>query len=194
MGSGHGDISQYTASVCTICQNPLKSGEEAKRCDSCGAVFHKLCWQTNEGCGTYGCGLAPKGRKLAIFETEVSGVWGDTKACPNCGEILDAFVLKCKYCKAVFDTRMPMSIEEYTAQESRHRKIKLSTGLAITVFCVSAVGFFAPVTLVISSLLLLWMRRTLKRVVGAAEILFLGSIVLSVAYVTLLLAIFAGHW
>jgi hypothetical protein len=194
MSSDHGGVSHYIVPVCTICQNPLRSDENSKRCDSCGADFHEVCWQTNEGCGTYGCGLAPKGRKLAIFETEVSGVWGDTKACPNCGEILDAFVLKCKYCKVVFDTRMPMSIEEYIAHKNRHKRIKLLTGLAITVFCVSAIGFFAPVTLVISSLLLFWMSRTLKRVVGAAEILFLGSVILSIAYVILLLAIFAGHW
>ncbi len=194
MSPDHDGVSNYIVPVCTICQNPIRSDENTEKCDSCGAYFHKLCWQTNEGCGTYGCRLAPKGRKLAIFETEFSGAWGDIKACPNCGEILDAFVLKCKYCKVVFDTRMPMSIEEYIAQKNRHRRIKLSTGLAIAVFCVSAIGFFAPVTLIISSLLLLWMRSTLKRVVGAAEILFLGSVVLSIAYVILLLAIFAGHW
>ena len=41
--------------ICSICQTPVQSGEDAGKCESCGLPFHLECWQANLGCATYGC-------------------------------------------------------------------------------------------------------------------------------------------
>lgn len=59
--------------TCPYCQTPIKPGEQATVCDSCGIPHHGECWQHNGGCTTFGCRsacLAPAG-----FDSQQPMAW-----------------------------------------------------------------------------------------------------------------------
>jgi DNA-directed RNA polymerase subunit RPC12/RpoP len=41
--------------ICSICQTPIRPGDERISCPSCSLTFHAQCWQENYGCSAYGC-------------------------------------------------------------------------------------------------------------------------------------------
>lgn len=41
--------------TCPFCQTPIKPGQQAITCSHCGISHHAECWQSNQGCTTYGC-------------------------------------------------------------------------------------------------------------------------------------------
>lgn len=187
-------LSSESKAVCTICQTPMSPDDVLVQCDSCGQSFHAACWEDNKGCGTYGCDRTPEPCKVTLFNVEAAGAWGDIKTCPQCGQTLKASCLKCKHCKAEFDTRAPMSHEDYVAQQERRKSAKKATASAIVLFCVSALGVLAPLTLVGSAVSLVLRHHKLKHTPGVAELLFLSSLALSVSYTFLMLLIFVGRW
>jgi hypothetical protein len=176
--------------VCSICQGVMQPGDALRACEDCGTRFHADCWRHNDGCGTYGCARAPQGMKMEVLAGSGAGAWGDVKSCPNCGQTLDAAALNCRACKAVFDTRAPMTPEEYRRQVERRAAAQRHTALALVLFVLAALGFFAPATLVLSVGWIVAHRRDYRRPAGAAEILMCGSGALSLAYVVLMAAIF----
>jgi hypothetical protein len=184
--------------LCSICQSDVLAGEPMTTCDSCHAVYHADCWRHNDGCGTYGCGRAPESRKVVILPGEQAGIepgaWGDTKVCPSCGEYLVASALECPRCHAVFETRAPMSSQDYEDQQRRRAALRRATFCAIALFVASAFGILAPITLAVGGSWALARRRLPRRPSGAAELLVYGSIALSATYVVLLVAIFVAGW
>jgi hypothetical protein len=180
--------------LCTICQGAIQAQELSVQCESCGCFFHAECWRANEGCGTYGCERAPRSRTLVVTENRYADAWGDTKPCPQCGELLDSPALKCKRCRAQFDTRVPMTPAEYLIQEKRKRAMRVMTAAAISLFSVGLFGILAPLVLPLSGICLGWRWRLQRRATGPVEILLLGSFVLSAAYTVLIVAIFVGGW
>lgn len=45
--------------TCPYCRFPIKAGEPALLCPSCGVPHHRECWQENGGCTVYGCRSSP---------------------------------------------------------------------------------------------------------------------------------------
>lgn len=194
METGTVDTLAPAPRTCTICQTPIAPGEASRVCEACGAVSHVDCWENNDGCGTYGCELAPQVDKMAPFETAAAGAWGDVKACPSCGEVLESHVLRCKKCKAKFDTRGPMTPEDYREQERRKSAGKRATALAVLLFCVSAFGILAPLTVVMSGIWIFGRSNPFRRAAATGELLVYSSFALSGLYVVLMAAIFGAGW
>jgi hypothetical protein len=183
---------------CSICQSVIHDEEPTHTCDLCAAVYHRDCWKSNDGCGTYGCRRAPDTHKVEVTgELSVNpeaDAWGDTKLCPRCGEHLIASALKCPKCNAKFDTRAPMSPEDYQAQEAHHAAVRRNTLAAVAVFAASALGFLAPVTLCLSAAGLYARRHSRRGQADTAKVLMNGALALSIAYVVLLVAVFGLGW
>jgi hypothetical protein len=51
--------------TCPYCRSPVKTGDDAKECPSCGAEHHADCWAENDGCSVIGCAASPAARKAA---------------------------------------------------------------------------------------------------------------------------------
>lgn len=181
--------------LCAICQGPLGNGEPVRTCDACGTAFHAACWAGNEGCGTYGCRNAPVSLKVVLAQESQSGAWGDTKVCPKCGQVLEAAALKCPHCKAAFETRAPMSAEDYRAQLERAAAARRTAWLAALLFVASAFGILAPLTFAAGAawIALRWPAFS-RRAAGVAELLVYGSLVLSLAHGVLLILVFGLGW
>ncbi|MCH8829385.1 MAG: hypothetical protein IID45_07385 [Planctomycetes bacterium] len=176
--------------VCSICQDAVQPGEPSRTCESCQATFHSECYQHNAGCGTYGCDHAPDTLKVYVSGEQETGAWGDAKYCPNCNELIESRALKCSKCKAAFDTRAPMTPEEYHAQLERKRIAKRTTWMAIILFVLSAFGVLAPATLVASGLMIFSRKDLGRRAAGVAELLAYAAAAVSLAYLILMIAIF----
>jgi uncharacterized CHY-type Zn-finger protein len=190
MTSDFGPRPSTSPAICSICQALVQSGEPLRTCDVCRTRFHAECWQHNDGCGTYGCSRAPQPVKMELLAGPESGAWGDTKLCPQCGQTLDSAALKCPHCKAVFDTRAPMTPEEYRRQLERKAAARRDTRLAIVMFVLSTFGILAPLTLPLSVAWIAAHRHHFRRAAGAAELLVCGSAALSLTYAILMVAIF----
>jgi len=52
--------SEHAGKTCPYCQQPVKPGDEIVLCGSCGIPHHKVCWDENGGCTTYGCDSQPE--------------------------------------------------------------------------------------------------------------------------------------
>jgi hypothetical protein len=87
-----------------------------------------------------------------------------------------------------------MSSDDYRAQELRKAEARRLTVVAVVLFCVSACGIVAPLTLCGSGV---WIVRRLRqggRAASAAELLLYGSGALSLAYTILMVFIFGFGW
>lgn len=72
--------------ICSVCQWPVEPQQSMQRCDECGALYHRECWQENGGCGSYGCtqvGVAsPASTDEPAGELELSAAGVRTAASP----------------------------------------------------------------------------------------------------------------
>lgn len=50
---------------CSICKNIIKKSEEKITCSVCNSIYHKHCWDDNEGCATDDCIKNPKVKAIA---------------------------------------------------------------------------------------------------------------------------------
>ncbi|GAB4150775.1 MAG: hypothetical protein Tsb009_25800 [Planctomycetaceae bacterium] len=180
--------------VCSICQSPIITGDPIRTCESCSSKFHDECYQHNAGCGTYGCDRAPETLKMYVAGEEATGAWGDVKYCPNCNELIESRALKCPACKATFDTRAPMTPEEYQAQLERQQRGKRNVWIAVIIFIGSAFGILAPVTLVGALVVLFSSREPGRKAAQVSDLLNLASVALSAAYLVLMILIFGFGW
>jgi hypothetical protein len=185
----------YAGGVCAICQGTMEPDSATRTCDLCAATYHAECWAHNDGCGTYGCKRAPEALKLTVSDTpHESGAWGDSKPCPNCGEELAASALRCNRCGATFDARAPMSPEDYHAQLARKAADRRDTMLASFLLAASAFGITAPMTLPLAGVWSVQKRRHARRAADTAQLLIDGALAVSLAYLALMVAIFAFGW
>lgn len=49
--------SESAGRSCPYCHTDLEAGEDAHRCDQCGALHHADCWQEGGGCSIFGCAV-----------------------------------------------------------------------------------------------------------------------------------------
>jgi hypothetical protein len=136
--------------MCAIWQMLISPADETKACEKCHSKFHVECWDENGGCATYGCENAPAAVKDPGEELERRSFWGaKTKSCPMCGEILEVYAEKCKYCNESFEDVEPMTREEFkTKRTGRPGLIKENKG-AVKVFIFGLLAITAPFNLFI---------------------------------------------
>lgn len=68
--SGNGSAIGKT---CPFCQSPIKPGADHVSCPECGIPHHSECWNSNDGCTTFGCsGRTPdhRGNQAAVSTEE----------------------------------------------------------------------------------------------------------------------------
>ncbi len=69
--------------VCPVCSTEIEPTDEKVICPDCKIVYHKDCWDENNGCATYGCKstgcLKPPPMKIDIPQTKQENI-----ICPYC--------------------------------------------------------------------------------------------------------------
>ena len=46
---------QQPSNICPVCSTEIQATDETIICPDCKIVYHKDCWNDNNGCATYGC-------------------------------------------------------------------------------------------------------------------------------------------
>ena len=175
--------------VCPICQTEIEAEGDCVNCPSCHQIHHRECWSEVGGCGTYGCNQASIIDKSDASVAAPLTAWGDTKTCPACGEKIKSIALRCRYCKTDFDSVDPMTAADLRRQGSASDELESLQKWVVGLFVVSLLGLCAPVTLIVSLVVLLPKRDRVKRCGPLYTILFWMSITLSGLY-TLMMALF----
>ncbi|MCY2968257.1 MAG: zinc ribbon domain-containing protein [Planctomycetota bacterium] len=172
--------------ACPICQTDIGGDEPAIVCPGCDQFHHVECWSTIGGCGTYGCKQAPSLPKSSTPAGE--GGWGDFNNCPSCGEEIKSSALKCRHCGVKFETAEPLTPREL----KKRREQKAAAGQLRYVMpgllILSVLGCPAPLTLVVSGILVAMKKKELQKAGPLYVVLGYASIVVSAIYTLLLLA------
>jgi uncharacterized Zn-finger protein len=148
--------------ACPVCRAGVEGGAGGVACPDCRTVHHGECWEYNGGCAQYGCASAPRTAKLADLEIPAS-YWGQTeKACPRCGQIIQAAAVRCRFCGATFATAAPQLYGEYAQQQRLQDDLPRlrKTGIWLLVF--SAIPCTAPPAAIIGSIWYLSNRRKIE--------------------------------
>ena len=90
---------------CPVCCSPIEPNSDTVTCPNCKMVYHKECWNDNNGCATYGCSSAgclnPPPMKVdfsdASFNPGARGVSG-LNQCPYCKTSLEKGATFCWSC------------------------------------------------------------------------------------------------
>ena len=83
-----------------------------------------------------------------------SAAWGDKKNCPACGKEIRGEALKCRHCGAAFETRAPLSKQQYVEREYSEKEYMRARNQLVALFLVSATGCLAPLGLILSGVLI----------------------------------------
>ena len=155
-------VTPVAAGTCPICQTALGT-EPRHHCEKCDTPHHAECWTEIGGCGIYGCAAAHDVPKETPQNTQ-SGAWGDYKDCPRCGNRLRSTALRCRSCRAAFDTTDPMTRREYRESQARAARLASLKTNALVQFGLSVVGCLSPVMFLVSLFSLVPRRRELAQV------------------------------
>lgn len=181
--------SGQVGATCPICQVVVAADTRTVTCPACDQLHCHDCWAEIGGCGSYGCDEAPELQKSEPQATEQRAGWGDTKRCPSCGETIKSMALRCRYCRAQFDTADPMSRREHASRKDRQIEGEKVRKASIVLFGLSVIGLLAPLILILSGLFVLPKQKALKQAGGVYLVLGFASFFLSLLY-TLLMVIF----
>jgi hypothetical protein len=177
---------------CPICLSEEEAAGGAVRCPACRIAYHAECWAENEGCGAFGCPLAPEVPKEEV-EGPVQTAWGDRKACPACGKEIQAVAIKCRHCKADLGTRDSISRREWDLMERRKQASAKGRTASVAAFLLSAtcVGMPFGVGMALYHLLPKARREVLE---AADRFLYAGALGVAALYLLLAMVIQAGGW
>lgn len=131
--------------VCSVCCSPLLPGEETIICPDCKKVYHKTCWNDNNGCTTYGCSsvgcLNPAPLKVGGNETASCAT--RKMVCPHCGISLTADVTFCWSCGRNLTEKEKNKEQRDGGSRSILEKLwSTNKWWAITAFCFLSIGGF----------------------------------------------------
>lgn len=139
------------------------------------------------GCGTYSCAEAPAFEKAEPGEAPAAG-WGDVKKCPFCGETIRASAVRCRYCKADFQTADPVTLHDVLGRSGRKKEASKAQGPIIVYFGASLLGVFCLITLLIGLFYFLPQRKRLAKTVGPIyQVLIYSGLGVSILYCVLFL-------
>lgn len=175
--------------ICPICQTDIDTAESVVTCPGCGQVHHRDCWSEIGGCGTYGCQQAPAIEKAESSAQAPLSAWGDTKACPACGEEIKSIALRCRYCQTDFSTVDPMSVGDLRRQARVSDEVESFRKSIVALFVVSLIGCAAPLMAIISLVVILPKRELLRKCGPLYAVMGYTALVLSCLY-SLLIVLF----
>jgi len=78
---------------CPVCFSTIEPDSDIITCPNCQMVYHKECWEDNNGCATYGCPsagcLAPPPMKIELSDCSLPnyaapGGFSRPRLCPFC--------------------------------------------------------------------------------------------------------------
>jgi len=142
--------------LCPICQTGIAAAEKATFCAECKTVYHKDCWEENQGCAVYGCSQVPPKEQKSNLETPVS-YWGQQhKPCPVCGNQIQAVALRCRHCGATFESARPEQTGEFFQRLTLENTAKSAKTKVVWVFILCALPLTAPIASIIA---LIWYLR-----------------------------------
>lgn len=179
-----------TAALCPICQSGVGPSERVKTCPCCQITHHEACWGEVGGCSTYGCPEAPAQTKEPVAETAPQTAWGDTKACPACGEKIKSIALRCRYCGTDFDTVDPLSVKDLRRGVRKAEEVSGTQTQVIILFILSLSGCLAPLALILTPILMWQRQKYLVKAGPAYQVLAYSTLGLSMLY-SLLMVLFA---
>lgn len=131
--------------MCAICQSAIQPQEAKSPCPSCHAPYHTECWQENGGCAVYGCDAVPQTEGRTTLEIPVS-FWGqEDKACPSCGQTIQAAAVRCRHCGATFESARPESSHEFRERSGREARIPALRRTIIWLFVLAAIPCTTPI-------------------------------------------------
>ena len=177
-------------SRCSICKFVIQPSDETKLCSDCNSAYHTVCWDSIEGCATYGCREAAVAEK-SVTSRVISKGWGDEKNCPKCGAVIASSLLICS-CGATFPWAEPMTKSEYLAFEQRKMKMKERRSTLIMLFIFTMFVLPAPITAPISGFYAFRLRTELAGENGAYLALGYGTVIIGLVYVLMFIALGIG--
>lgn len=101
---------QPESNVCPVCCTPIQPEDDKFVCPDCKMMYHKDCWNDNNGCATYGCHSAgclnPPPLKVDVSGTNSSITGGEAPntrgaggvVCPKCHTQLASGTTFCWSC------------------------------------------------------------------------------------------------
>lgn len=180
-------LSAGLSASCPICQTDIGSDERCVTCPACDQHHHSDCWSEIGGCGSYGCAEAPELKKQEDDEPAPRAGWGDEKKCPVCSETIKAMALRCRFCHTQFDTADPLTRRDLARRSRRSADAAGLRKTAAVLFGMSLLGFLAPLTLLLSGILLLPKREELVAAGPLYAVLGFAAFGISILYSLLIL-------
>jgi hypothetical protein len=107
-------------------------------------MYHRECWDENEGCGVYGCANAPAVEPRGMLEVPVSH-WGqEHKMCPSCGIRIAAAAVRCRECGASFSTANPQDAGTFQKRTAQSQRLPGTRRMTVVVFVLCIIPCLAP--------------------------------------------------